>query len=238
MKSSQDLLSRLDYSNIASYKVTDTDCEALVLAARTYGITTIVISPASVKICLDHIVDTIKIAVSIAYPSGALSIESKTEEIDEILKIYPRIDEFFVVVNMGLLLADNFAYVDEELKAIMKTACGKTVKLAVETGIMPQDYMQKLCDMAVKNNIPYIVASTGFVPYDTKMPTIEQTKMLVDCARDRIKIVACGDITTLEQAQQYLSAGADRVCIEQGVRINANAQLKLVNPGFTGKTVH
>lgn len=222
MKDRKDIFSKLDYSNISAYKVTDRDCEALILGARVYGINTVVISPASIKSCLGHVIDTVKTAVSIAYPSGALSVESKVEEIDEILKLYPGIGEFYVVMNMGLFLEGNFDYSNEELKLIMKAACGKTVKFVVESGILTKEQTQKLCDMAAANNVPYIVASTGFLPYDTKMPTLEQITRLVECAGGRVKIVACGDINTLEQACQYLAAGADRVFIDQRVKLAGN----------------
>jgi deoxyribose-phosphate aldolase len=214
------IISIIDYSNIQSYKVTDADCENLALKAIVYGFGTVVVGPSSLS-AIEEILKgkNIKTAVSIAYPSGAYLLKSKTDEIKELLETKPYIDEFYAVLAVGRFLS---GYADEtrrEIEGIVRAAGKRTVKIVIEAGIMDFTQKKTICDMVAEAGAEYIVASTGFIYYDVPIPTEYDIKELVEVAEGRIKIIACGGVDTADAAIKMLNAGADRICTEKAFEI-------------------
>lgn len=208
-----DIVSRIDYSNIQDYEVSDSNCENLVLKSKVYGFNTIVVGPSSLPIVEKIIEDSnIKIAVSIAYPSGAYLLDSKIEEIKDILEDDMRVDEFYIVMAVGRFLSGYVDEAREEINAFAKATGNKTVKLVIEASVMNKTQKKTICDMAAQAGVKYIVASTGFAAYDVPFPTGDDIADLVQAAAGRVKIIACGAIDTLEDACNMLNAGCERIC--------------------------
>ena len=172
-----------------------------------------VLGPSSLPVCLPHLRDGgVRLAVTAAYPSGAYSPESKAEEIRELAERYPEIDEFYVVMAVGLFLGGELDAVRRELAAVMEAAAGRTVKLVTELGTLSEAQMASLCDLAAEAGAPWIVTSTGFTAYDAPLPTPGQVAALCRAAAGRVRVVACGTVKTAAEADVYLAAGAERVC--------------------------
>ena len=181
--------------------------------ANEAGIGTVVIGASSLSTVNSILGKTnVKIAVSVAYPSGAYIIKSKVQEIEGLFDIDARFDEIYVVLAVGRFLSGYEEQAREEVSAVVSAAKGKTVKLIIEAGVMNKVQKEKICDIAAEAGVEYIVASTGFEPYDVPFPTAKDIRELSRAADGRLKIVACGNIETLADAAEMIKVGADRVC--------------------------
>lgn len=216
----QKIMPFLEYSNIQEYKISDTDCENLALKAKLYGFDTIIVMPSALPIMEELLDDTnVKVAVAVAYPSGAYVLEAKMKEIEDIFETGYRFDELYVTLAVGRFLSGYEAEAVEEIKAFVEAARGKTVKLVVEASVMTKEQKKFICDTAEQAGIEYIVASTGFAPYDVPFPTEEDIKELAEAADGRVKIVACGGIDTKDKAIGMIEAGAAKICTTEAFKI-------------------
>ena len=213
-KSNLDFIVTLfDYSNIQAYRVSDKDCELLALKAIKYGFKNVVVGPSSLPIINKLLKwSGVNIAVAIAYPSGAYLLHSKLQEIDDILKSGYRVDEFYMVLAIGKFLSGYENETLEELKALVKAAKGRVTKAVIEAAVMNKSQKKLICDMAAEAGVDYLVASTGFLPYDVPSPTSKDIEELVNASAGRLGIIACGEINTMEKALEMLYAGANRIC--------------------------
>ena len=98
--------------------------------------------------------------------------------------------------------------VAHEIKAL-KHACGNRVlKVIVETCYLTEAEKVQLCKIVTEAKADYIKTSTGF---GSAGATVEDVTLFrKECGAD-VKIKAAGGIRTVEDAENMLSAGADRL---------------------------
>ncbi len=203
---------KMVYANAPVYKISDADCERLVLGAMAKGINRVFVLPSSLP-AVNRVGDgTLKVCVGVAYPSGAYEKEVKRNEIDDLVRSGEHFDELYAVLAVGRLISGYADECFEEMRLMVETAQGKPVYFIIEAGMMSEAQKKEVVELAIKAGAKGIVASTDFVPYDLTFPQSEDIKILADAAAGRIRIVACGGIDTREKAEDMLEAGAELVC--------------------------
>jgi deoxyribose-phosphate aldolase len=210
------IAARIDYSNIPVYEVRDADIELLALKAIRDNVGSIVVSPSSLPIASSLLAESsVMIACSVSYPSGAYTLEAKQEEIEELLSLDYKLDEFYMVMAVGRFMSGYFEETQKELEMLAKVAGDKTTKVVTEAGHLSGDHKKRLCVMAAEAGIEYIVTSTSFLPYDITLPTPSDIEELATTAEDSIGIVAAAGIKDWTTAASFFSAGASRVFTQE-----------------------
>ena len=93
---------------------------------------------------------------------------------------------------------------------------GKIVKLIFETELLTNDEIAQLCALCSEIGVDFVKTSTGFNGDGVKVNTI---KLLRSHLVDQIKIKASGGISSREDAEKLIAAGANRLGSSSGVKI-------------------
>jgi deoxyribose-phosphate aldolase len=190
--------------------------ELLALKAIRDKIGCVVVSPSSLPIASNLLGENnVKLASSVSYPSGAYTLEAKQREIEELLSLDFRIDEFYIVMAVGRFLSGYFDETQKELEMFSGVTGDKTTKVVTEIGHLSDDLKKRLCGMAAEAGIDYIVTSTCFLPYDITLPTPKDIEKLVETAEGSLGVIAAGGVNDWATAARFFSAGASRVFTQE-----------------------
>ena len=163
--------------------------------------------PASfVKRAKEYVKDRLAICTVIGFPNGYSTKETKVFETRNAVE--NGADEIDMVINIGALKEKNYDYVLEEIQAIKEACQGKLLKVIIETCLLTDEEKIKMCEIVSKSNADYIKTSTGF---STGGATKEDIKLFAEHVSNGLKIKAAGGIKSLEDAEDFIKLGADRL---------------------------
>ena len=96
-------------------------------------------------------------------------------------------------------------------------ACGKNIlKVIIETCFLTREEKIKMCEIVTRAGADYIKTSTGFAGGGA---TFEDVRLFAENVGQGVKIKAAGGIATMEDAQQFLALGADRLGTSRIVKL-------------------
>jgi len=81
-------------------------------------------------------------------------------------------------------------------------------KVIIETCLLNNEYIKKVCEIALKTDVNYIKTSTGF---NGKGAQLKDIKLIKSIVGNQKKIKASGGIKNRESAQLFINAGCDRI---------------------------
>ena len=105
---------------------------------------------------------------------------------------------------------------DIEALALATNMRGRTLKLILECGLLTDDEIRRVCDLAATSRVGWLKTGTGFHGHPA---TPDMVRTLRAIAPASIKIKAAGGIRNLADAQALIDAGADRIGTSAGVEI-------------------
>lgn len=179
-----------------------------------YQTASVCIPPCFVKTAKDYAKDKLKICTVIGFPNGYNSTKVKVFETEQ--AILDGADEIDMVINIGKLKEKNYDYILNEIKEI-KTACqGKLLKVIIETCLLTDDEKVKMCELCYTAGADYIKTSTGF---SASGATAKDVDILRKNSNKNLKVKAAGGISSLEDAEEFISLGADRLGTSKVVKI-------------------
>ncbi len=171
-----------------------------------FGTASVCIPPSYVKRAKDYVGDKLAICTVIGFPNGYNTTAVKVFETTD--AIANGADEIDMVINIGELKAGNEQYLLDEIKAI-KAACGeKILKVIIETCLLTEAEKITMCKIVSAAGADYIKTSTGF---STAGATREDVALMRANVAPETKVKAAGGISSLEDAQDFLDLGADRL---------------------------
>ena len=122
-----------------------------------------------------------------------------------------------MVISIGELKNKNYAYVEQDIKAVVEVAKGKSlVKVIIETCLLSQDEKIKACQIAKKAGADFVKTSTGFSKGGATAPDV---KLMRETVGKEMGVKASGGIHTKEEAMQMVEAGATRIGTSSGISI-------------------
>ena len=171
-----------------------------------YNAASVCIPPCYVKNAFGYAKGRIKICTVIGFPSGYSTTASKVFETEDAVE--NGADEIDMVINVGELKAKNYDYVLNEIKAVKSACGGKILKVIIETCLLTDDEKIKACELVSAAKADFIKTSTGF---STAGATIADVKLMRRHCDKNVKIKAAGGISGIDEAREFLLAGADRI---------------------------
>lgn len=193
------------------------DIKRVCQEAIHYQFSAVCIPPYYIAEAANVIADSkIKIATVIGFPMGYATTAAKVEEIKR--AIADGANELDVVVNICAVKSNNWSYVRNDIDSMVMAAHlkGKAIKVILETGLLNEKELSKLCDICLEMKPDFIKTSTGF---NGEGATVGIISLLRELTKDQIKIKASGGIRTREDAIRLVEAGAKRIGSSSSVLI-------------------
>lgn len=188
---------------------TPDDIRKLCELAVKYQFASVCVPPFYVKQAAEQLADAkVKIATVVGFPMGYAATPAKVEEIKKALD--DGADEVDAVINLCAVKSGNWNYVRNDMDS-MTTAVhlkGKTIKIIIETGLLSEAEIKKLCELALDIKPNFIKTSTGF---NGEGATVQSVQLLHKLLAGKIRIKASGGIRTPEDAARFIEAGAARI---------------------------
>lgn len=209
----EELLGRVDHT-VLSQTATWEDIRTLCDDAVAYQTASVCIPPSYVKRAKEYLGDRMSVCTVIGFPNGYNTTAVKVFETEEAIR--EGADEIDMVVNLGDVRMGEFEKVTEEIRAIKK-ACGeKVLKVIVETCLLTEEEKEALCRAVTEAGADYIKTSTGF---STAGATFADVELFAAHVGPGVKIKAAGGIGSFDDAEKFVSLGADRLGTSRLVKI-------------------
>lgn len=207
------ILSACDHT-LLSQDATEADILKLCDDAIKYETASVCIPPCYVKVAKAYVGDKMKICTVIGFPLGYQKAEVKAFEAEA--AVLDGADEIDMVINVGFLKAKKYDEIFSEIKAVRNACSGKILKVIIETCLLSEEEKKTMCSIVAKAKADYIKTSTGFSHGGA---TPEDIKLFSENIPKTLKIKAAGGIKTLDDAELFLSLGAERLGTSRIVKI-------------------
>ena len=171
-----------------------------------YGCASVCIPASFVKQAADYVGNELKICTVIGFPNGYSTTAVKVFETEDAIR--NGADEIDMVINIGWVKDQRWDEVLAEIKAIKASCQGRILKVIVETCLLTEAEKIKLCELVTESGADYIKTSTGF---STGGATREDVALFKAHIGPGVKIKAAGGISSLQDAEDFMALGADRL---------------------------
>ena len=108
-----------------------------------------------------------------------------------------------------------------EIEAVRDATAGHILKVIVETCLLTEEEKRKMCEIVSSSGADYIKTSTGF---STGGATRQDVQLLRACCGPHVKVKASGGIKTLQDAEDFINLGADRLGTSRIVKLAAELE--------------
>ncbi len=212
----RDVAAMVDHTNLHADAVT-ADFQKLCDEARTYGFMSVAINTYPVRMCRKMLEGSdVLTGAAVGFPLGQMTIETKVCEAENAVK--DGAQEFDYVLNVGKLKEHDYAYIEEEMRAMVGVGrkAGICVKVIFETCYLTEDEIIAAARIAAKVKPDFVKTSTGFGTAGAKP---EHVRLMKEYAGPDVQVKAAGGIRTFEAAKAMIEAGATRLGTSSGVKI-------------------
>lgn len=199
--------------------------DKLIREAKTYNFASVCINPTWVSYAAKALEGTdIKVCTVIGFPLGATTSAVKAFETKD--AINHGADEVDMVINIGQAKSGHFAFVEEDIRAVVEASGDKLVKVIIETCLLTDKEKIKACQAAVAAGADFVKTSTGF---STAGARLDDVRLMRQTVGPDVGVKAAGGTRSLEDAQAFIEAGATRIGTSAGVTIMEGKQ---TNSGY------
>ncbi len=181
---------------------------------KKYNCASICIPAAYVKACAEYVGNSLKICTVIGFPNGYSTTAVKVFETED--AIHNGADEIDMVINIGWAKDQRWDDILNEIKAVKASCQGRILKVIVETCLLTEAEKIKLCELVTASGADYIKTSTGF---STGGATREDVALFARHVGPSVKIKAAGGISSMQDAEDFLALGADRLGTSRIVKL-------------------
>lgn len=199
------ILSRCDHTLLA-VNATWEQIRAVCDDGLRYHTASVCIPPAFVKQAKAYVGDRLPVCTVIGFPNGYGTTASKVFEARDAIE--NGADEIDMVIHVGKAKEGRFDEILSEIKAV-KAVCGAHVlKVIIETCLLTEEEKIALCGVVSASGADYIKTSTGFAGGGATREDIALFKAHI---APHLKMKAAGGIRTLQDAEDFLALGCERL---------------------------
>lgn len=196
-------------------EVTKAEVKKKCQEAKEYNFASVCTNPDQVALVKKELAGSeVKVCTVIGFPLGVNLTEIKVKEAEAALK--EGADEIDMVMKIGALKEGDYDKVEKDIKAVVKAAQTKIVKVIIETCYLTEAEKIKACEIAKKAGADFVKTSTGF---GNGGATVEDIVLMRKTVGQKMGVKASGGVHNLKEAQMMLDAGATRIGASSGVEI-------------------
>ena len=210
---SQEMLSHIDHTQLKAFATWE-DIKMLCDEAVLYKTASVCIPSCYVKRVKETYGEIINICTVVGFPLGYANTEAKVAETKKAIE--DGASEIDMVINISDVKNGMYNAVEEEIK-VLKAACGeKILKVIIETCYLSQEEKIAMCKAVTNAGAAYNKPSTGF---GTGGATMEDVLLMKANIGPNVKIKAAGGVSTIEDLENFLNAGCDRIGTSKAVAL-------------------
>ena len=214
----KEILRRCDHT-LLKQEATWEQIQALCDEGVKYGCASVCIPPCYVKRASEYLGDDLKVCTVIGFPNGYSTTAVKVFETENALR--HGADEIDMVINIGWVKEQRWDRLEEEIKAVKQSCGGHILKVIIETCLLTEAEKIKMCEIVTAAGADYIKTSTGF---STAGATREDVKLFSEHVGPGVRIKAAGGISSLQDAEDFINLGADRLGTSRIVKLAKGLQ--------------
>ena len=206
-----------DYIDHTLLKATATSAQIIDLCneAKLYHFYAVCVNGCYISLAKNELESTnVKIAAVIGFPLGAMSTQSKMDEVRDCL--VQGADEIDMVINIGKLKEGDHSYVEKEIASIKSIMGDKILKVILETCYLDEQEIRICCKLAMRAGADFVKTSTGF---GTRGASKEDVIIMKDEVGQNVKIKASGGIRDAKTAKEFIDLGVYRIGTSSGIEI-------------------
>jgi deoxyribose-phosphate aldolase len=202
-----DLAKMIDHS-LLNPTLTSNDLESGIDLAIRYEVASVCIMPFALRRCAGRLRGSgVKASTTIGFPHGGHTTAVKVAEARQALSDGG--EELDMVVNISKVLSGDWAYVREDLRAVIDEThtAGQKVKVIFENCYLNDDQKIRLCEICSELNADWVKTSTG---YGTGGATLEDLILMRKHAAPHVQVKAAGGVRDLDMLLKVREIGVTR----------------------------
>jgi deoxyribose-phosphate aldolase len=212
---------RIEFS-LCQHFATEDDMRIFCEKAKTTGVGVVCVNLVNVKIAVQLLRnDPIEISGNVGFPFGSHPTESKALETE--LAVLAGATQIDMVMNIGALKSKKDDLVQADIEAVIKNAGDRIVKVIIETWVLTEEEKQRASRLVEISGAHMVKTSTGvrtqyleLVNSNPRGATIDDVLLIRSAVSDRMKVKASGGVYSLDDALDFLRAGADQLGVSRG----------------------
>lgn len=182
--------------------------------AVSYQTASVCIPASYVKRAKEYLGGKVPVCTVIGFPNGYSTTAVKVFETED--AITNGADEIDMVINIGDVKNKDFDKVEDEIKKIKAACKDHILKVIIETCLLTEEEIIKMCEVVTNAGADFIKTSTGF---STDGATFKDVEIFAKHIGSHVKIKAAGGISSLDDAEKFIELGAARLGTSRIVKI-------------------
>ena len=179
-----------------------------------YNCASVCIPPCHVAGAKRYVGDALKICTVIGFPNGYMTSAAKAFEAAD--AVANGADEVDMVINLSMVKDGCWADVEKDIRAVREATRGTLLKVIIECCLLTEEEKIRLCHIVSDCGCEYIKTSTGFSKGGA---TREDVALLRANVAPEVKVKAAGGISSLQDAEDFIALGADRLGTSRIVKL-------------------
>lgn len=208
-----EILAHVDHTLLSQAAIWD-EIRQICDDGIAYHTASVCIPPSYVKQAADYVNGKTAVCTVIGFPNGYMTTAVKEFETKD--AIANGADEIDMVINIGWLKDRKYDLIESEIRLLKAVCEDRILKVIIETCLLTEEEKVKMCQIVTEAGADYIKTSTGF---SSGGATFEDIKLFDENVGPDVKIKAAGGISSLEDAEKFLSLGADRLGTSRIVKL-------------------
>lgn len=203
-----DLAKMIDHSLLQPV-LTDKELEAGCHLAVEYKVASVCIKPYAVELATKWLLGSgVAVGTVIGFPHGGHLTKIKGYEAEAAMD--DGAVELDMVVNIGRVLSNDWAYVTRDVKAVVDAAHKRKalVKVIFENCFLTDDHKIKLCQICGEVGADFVKTSTGYGETGAKA---EDLKLMRRHSPPHVQVKAAGGVRTYDSLMAFRALGVTRV---------------------------
>lgn len=183
--------------------------------AKKYDFMSVCVNPAYVPLAASALEGSdVKVCTVIGFPLGMNLTRTKIEEAQ--LCIAQGATEIDMVINVGMLKAGHYEYVENEIRELKQVAGKLILKVIIETCLLTDEEKVIACQLSKNAGADFVKTSTGF---STGGATVHDVRLMRETVGPEMGVKASGGVRTYTDLLAMVEAGASRIGTSNGCKI-------------------
>jgi len=191
---------------------------AVVDSAKKYHFIAVHVLPCWVTYLKGLLADApgILVGAPVGFPSGAHRTEIKVAEAK--LLLLDGVQEMDMMLNVGKLRSAEYAYCEEDIRAVVQAAGEVPVKVILEVHHLNRDQLKRACEVCIRAGAAFVKTATGWAPSGA---TLEVVQFITSFVGSAIKVKAAGSIRSIDTLVTMYRMGVARF----GINLNSSVDI-------------
>ncbi len=182
--------------------------------AIRYSCASVCIPPCHVAGAKRYVGDRLKICTVIGFPNGYMTTAAKAFEAADAIK--NGADEIDMVINLSMVKDAQWDAVKNDILAVREATKGYILKVIIECCLLTEEEKIRLCGIVAECGADFIKTSTGFSKWGA---TTADVALMREHSPTAVKVKAAGGISSIDDAETFISLGAERLGTSRIVKI-------------------